>query len=130
MDSIVINEIYLSLQGESTWSGLPCVFVRTTACPLRCSYCDTAYAFFQGKRWAVPEVLDHIEAMAADYAGRVRSDGGRLPLVEFTGGEPLAQKSTVPVMQELCDRGFTVLLETSGAIDIAPVDSRVHRIVE
>lgn len=130
--SLVVNEIYLSLQGESTWAGLPCVFVRLTACPLRCSYCDTAYTFSQGSRMSCDDVLGHVEAWAKPFAfpNPALPSTRRLPLVEFTGGEPLAQPHTPSVLRELCDRGFTVLLETSGALDIRPVDTRVHRIVD
>jgi 7-carboxy-7-deazaguanine synthase len=132
-DRLTINEIYLSLQGESTFAGLPCVFVRLTACNLRCSYCDTAYAFTGGRRWSLEEVLAEIERLAASYP---TPDPGRpapcprLPLVELTGGEPLLQPAVLPLMQTLCDQGFTVLLETSGAHDIAKVDPRVHRIMD
>ncbi len=127
-DSLVINEIYLSAQGESTWAGLPCVFIRLTACNLRCSYCDTAYAFTEGKRMSSNEILERVEELAAPFAGR--SAGVRLPLVELTGGEPLLQKNSPALMKSLCDRGFTVLLETSGALDIGVVDARVRRIVD
>ena len=127
-DSLVINEIYLSLQGESTFAGLPCVFVRLTACNLRCSYCDTAYAFTEGKKMAQGEVLDRVNELAKPFAPV--KIGPRLPLVELTGGEPLLQKSALPLMTALCDAGFTVLLETSGALDIAPVDARVRRIMD
>ena len=127
-DALVINEIYLSLQGESTFAGLPCVFVRLTACDLRCSYCDTAYAFAEGRKLSTTE----IRAEVARQAGPFARDKGitRLPLVELTGGEPLLQPNSIPLMQSLCDDGFTVLLETSGAHDIAPVDARVHRIMD
>src|SRR5579872_1897171 len=105
-DTLVINEIYLSLQGESTFAGLPCVFVRPTACNLRCSYCDTAYAFTQGTKMTVAEVRQRIDALAKPYSD---SKGQKLPLVEFTGGEPLLQKNALPLMTALCDDGFTVL---------------------
>jgi 7-carboxy-7-deazaguanine synthase len=127
-DTLVINEIYLSVQGESTWAGLPCVFIRLTGCNLRCSYCDTAYAFSEGKRLAPTEILARVEELAGSYAGH--SAGGRLPLVELTGGEPLLQKNSLALMKSLCDSGFTVLLETSGALDIGPVDARVRRIMD
>lgn len=122
-DTLVINEIYLSLQGESTFAGLPCVFVRLTACDLRCSYCDTAYAFTEGKKVAVEKILSEIKKLAAPYKDP-------LPLVELTGGEPLLQKNSLSLMKQLCDEGFTVLLETSGAHDISNVDTRVHRIMD
>jgi 7-carboxy-7-deazaguanine synthase len=133
--AVVLNEIYLSLQGESTFAGLPCVFVRLAACNLRCSYCDTAYAFTGGKRTTAQRVLSEVKRLAAPYA---EGTGGtaiaavlkRLPLVEFTGGEPLLQKGVLALMRALCDDNFTVLLETSGALDISPVDPRVHRIMD
>ncbi len=127
--SLRVNEIYLSIQGESTHAGLPCVFVRLTGCPLRCSYCDTAYAFTGGTRHSVAEVVERVHRLAAPYENGTPR-GGRLPLVELTGGEPLAQAASLPLMTELCNAGFTVLLETSGALDIRPVDPRVHRIVD
>jgi len=129
--SLVVNEIYLSLQGESTFAGLPCVFIRLTACDLRCSYCDTAYAFTEGKKRDLAEVLAEIKRLAAPFAGDQPSTiSTRLPLVELTGGEPLLQKNSLPLMQALCDGGFTVLIETSGAHDISLVDPRVHRIMD
>src|SRR5262245_13483850 len=131
-DILVVNEIYLSLQGESTFAGLPCVFVRLTACNLRCSYCDTAYAFKEGSKRSIADVLAEIRRFAKrfkDQCPDANPTAGRLPLVEVTGGEPLLQPAILPVMRHLCDDGFTVLLETSGALDIAPVDARVHRIM-
>lgn len=127
-ETLVVNEIYLSLQGESTFAGLPCVFVRLTACNLRCSYCDTAYAFTEGAKKELPAMLAEIRRLAAPYGGRV--DGHKLPLVELTGGEPLLQPNALPLMKALCDEGFTVLLETSGAHDIGKVDARVRRIMD
>jgi 7-carboxy-7-deazaguanine synthase len=126
--TLVINEIYLSLQGESTFAGLPCVFVRLTACNLRCSYCDTAYAFTAGRTMTLPDIMARVEELAKTFAGNPGPT--RLPLVELTGGEPLLQKNSLPLMKALCDAGFAVLLETSGALDIAPVDARVHRIMD
>src|SRR5689334_20086894 len=120
-DTLVINEIYLSLQGESTFAGLPCVFVRLTACNLRCSYCDTAYAFTEGQKKSLPEVRAEVNRLAEPFALKRIEKTGRLPLVELTGGEPLLQKGSLPLMEALCDDGFTVLLETSGAHDISPV---------
>ena len=114
---LTVNEIYLSVQGESTWAGLPCVFVRLTFCDLRCTYCDTEYAFYEGNKMALGEIVE-----------KVRSFG--CPLVEVTGGEPLLQPNCVPLLHMLCEAGFTVLLETSGAHDIAAVDPRVHRIMD
>jgi 7-carboxy-7-deazaguanine synthase len=129
--TLVVNEIYLSLQGESTLAGLPCVFVRLTACNLRCSYCDTAYAFTQGKRRSLVKVLDEVRRLAAPFSNpnsELRTP--KLPLVELTGGEPLLQPAVLPLMQQLCDDGFTVLLETSGAHDVSQVDPRVRRIID
>jgi 7-carboxy-7-deazaguanine synthase len=133
-EELVINEIYLSLQGESTFAGLPCIFVRLTACNLRCSYCDTAYAFTEGKKQPLNEILSEIKRIATAFAASpvAKSHGAceKLPIVELTGGEPLLQKNALPLMKALCDDGFTVLLETSGAHDIAPVDARVRRIMD
>ena len=114
---LTINEIYLSVQGESTWAGLPCVFVRLTFCDLRCSYCDTEYAFYDGKKQSLGEIV----AAVLQYD---------CPLVEITGGEPLLQRNVLPLMTMLADAGRTVLLETSGAHDISHVDPRVHRIMD
>jgi 7-carboxy-7-deazaguanine synthase len=132
-DSLVVNEIYLSLQGESTFAGLPCIFVRLTACNLRCSYCDTAYAFKEGRPMALEQVRAEVLRLAAPFpasAAGINALPGRLPLVELTGGEPLLQKGSLPLMAQLCDDGFTVLLETSGALDLGPVDARVRRIMD
>lgn len=132
-DALVINEIYVSLQGESTFAGLPCVFIRLTACDLRCSYCDTAYAFAEGKRVELSEILARVRSLAGPYGqANAAAEGpySRLPLVELTGGEPLLQKNALPLMATLADEGFTVMLETSGAHDIRPVDPRVRRIMD
>src|SRR6185436_17607345 len=114
---LTINEIYHSIQGESTWAGQPCVFVRLTFCDLRCNYCDTEYAFYEGKKRPLPEIIEEVRAFAC-------------PLVEITGGEPLLQKNVLPLMTALCDAGCTVLVETSGAHDISKIDPRVHRIMD
>jgi 7-carboxy-7-deazaguanine synthase len=129
-DTLVINEIYLSLQGESTFAGLPCVFVRLTACNLRCSYCDTAYAFNAGERKSIEHICSEVQRLAAPFDRIQSAFSGRLPLVELTGGEPLLQPGAIPLMRQLCDDGFTVLLETSGALDISNVDPRVHRVMD
>jgi len=115
--TLTINEVYRSIQGESTWAGLPCVFVRLTFCDLRCTYCDTAYAFYAGTKMTLPEIV--LQVLAFDC-----------PLVEITGGEPLLQRNVLPLMKELCDGGKTVLIETSGAHDISGIDPRVHRIMD
>ncbi len=114
---LLIHEIYRSVQGESTFAGLPCVFVRTAVCDSRCKWCDTPHAFTQGERMTRAAVL--AKALAYDC-----------PLVEITGGEPLLQPEVLPLMAELCDAGRTVLLETSGAHDVGPVDRRVHVIMD
>ncbi len=128
-ETLTVNEIYLSIQGESTFAGLPCIFIRLTACNLRCSYCDTAYAFTEGKKAGLPEIRERIVELARPFQEK-NSPGHKLPLIELTGGEPLLQKNALPLMKSLCDDGFTVLVETSGALDIAPVDPRVHRIMD
>jgi len=130
-ETLVVNEIYLSLQGESTFAGLPCVFVRLTGCNLRCSYCDTAYAFTEGEKMTLAGAHAEVNHLANSFSNRQTAIGNwRLPLVELTGGEPLLQPNSLPLMKQLCDDGFTVLLETSGARDISQVDSRVRRIMD
>jgi 7-carboxy-7-deazaguanine synthase len=126
--TLTVNEVYLSVQGESTFAGLPCVFIRLTGCDLRCSYCDTAYAFREGKKSTVETVVQQVAQLAAPYA--TTTAGQRLPLVELTGGEPLLQRNSLLLMHQLCDAGWTVLLETSGAHPIEAIDPRVHRIVD
>ncbi len=116
-NTVRINEIFFSLQGESSRVGVPTVFVRLTGCPLRCGYCDTAYAFHDGKTRDIDEVI----AEVASHPTKT---------VCVTGGEPLAQKNCLTLLEKLCDLGFSVSLETSGAIDIAAVDRRVSRIVD
>ncbi len=112
-----VTEIFHSIQGESTWSGLPSTFVRLTGCPLRCVWCDTEYAFHGGERMA----LDAIVA-------KVRSIGTRL--VEITGGEPLVHPNAFRLAEMLLNNGFTVLVETSGSVDVAPLDPRAHKIMD
>src|SRR5438046_4508570 len=108
-DTMVVNEVYLSLQGESTFAGLPCIFIRLTSCNLRCSYCDTAYAFTEGEKQPVIEILSEVRRLAAPFSSNCKSS---VPLVELTGGEPLLQPNALPLMRALCDEGFTVLIET------------------
>jgi 7-carboxy-7-deazaguanine synthase len=112
-----ITEIFFSIQGESSYAGLPCVFVRFTGCPLRCGWCDTAYAFYEGSERGLESILNEVE----HYDCR---------LVEITGGEPLAQAEAHGLITALADRGYTVLIETSGAIDLAPVDPRAILIMD
>ena len=112
-----LTEIFYSLQGESSWVGLPTVFVRLTGCPLRCVYCDTSYSFHGGESLPMDEVLSRIESYETKH-------------ICVTGGEPLAQKACIKLLKTLCDKGYKVSLETSGAMDIAEVDARVKRIVD
>ncbi len=112
-----INEIYLSVQGESTWAGLPCIFIRLTGCSLRCTWCDTAYAFYEGVDQALDTVLDKVASFG-------------VKLVEITGGEPLEQEGVYALMEALLGRGYQVLLETSGAVDVARVPKPVVKIVD
>lgn len=112
-----ISEIFYSLQGESTRVGLPTVFIRLTGCPLRCNWCDTTYAFSGGTTLGLDAILEQVAAYAC-------------PTVCVTGGEPLAQANCLPLLAALCDTGYAVSLETSGALDIGKVDPRVSRIVD
>lgn len=114
---LVINEIFHSIQGESSHMGKPCVFIRLTYCNIRCSYCDTEYAFYDGKEMSIDEIVN----VVSEY---------RCKLVEVTGGEPLFQSNVHELMTRLCDEGFEVLLETGGSLDISRVDPRVKRIVD
>lgn len=112
-----ITEIFYSLQGETRTSGLPTVFVRLTGCPLRCQYCDTAYAFSGGELLDLDSILERVASYKPRY-------------VCVTGGEPLAQPNCLPLLQRLCDAGYQVSLETSGALDVAGVDPRVSKVVD
>ena len=112
-----ITEIFFSLQGEARTVGCPTVFVRLTGCPLRCQYCDTAYAFSGGNWMALPEILAQVQAYEAHF-------------VTVTGGEPLAQPNCLPLLRNLCDAGYSVSLETGGANDISGVDARVSKVMD
>jgi 7-carboxy-7-deazaguanine synthase len=114
---LTIHEIYKSVQGESTFAGLPCTFIRLTFCDLRCSWCDTEYAFYEGNKKTLPEIFLEVKKLDC-------------PLVEVTGGEPLLQPASIVLLQTLCDLGYRVLLETGGHRDISPVDPRVVRIMD
>jgi 7-carboxy-7-deazaguanine synthase len=112
-----VNEIYYSIQGESTRAGLPCVFVRLTYCNLRCNYCDTEYAFYEGEDYSIDEILAEVKKH-------------NCKLVEITGGEPLVQDESIDLMKKLCDYGFEVLLETGGSLPINNIDKRVKIIMD
>ena len=112
-----ITEIFYSLQGETTTSGLPTAFIRLTGCPLRCNYCDTEYAFFGGEKYALGQILEQVKSYQPNY-------------VTVTGGEPLAQPNCLPLLEALCDAGYRVSLETSGALPIVDVDPRVVIILD
>jgi len=112
-----VNEIFYSIQGESSYAGLPCVFIRLTYCNLRCTYCDTEYSFYEGTDMTIDEIISIVKKYNCN-------------LVEVTGGEPLVQKETLNLMKKLCDEGFKVLLETSGSISIENVDKRVTIIMD
>ena len=121
-DTLYINELFYSLQGESTYAGLPCVFIRLRGCHLRCHYCDTEYAFHEGDKRSIDEILEQCFALTGGEDG--------CDLYEVTGGEPLLQRGVHPLMSRLCDLGKTVLIETSGACDIGVCDPRVIRIMD
>ncbi len=112
-----VTEIFHSIQGESTWAGLACTFVRLTGCPLRCAWCDTAYAFQGGEKMSLEDILARVEELDT-------------PLVEITGGEPLVHPGAFRLASLLLDRGHTVLVETSGAVDVGPLDPRAHKIMD
>jgi len=115
--SLRISEIFYSLQGETSRVGLPTVFVRLTGCPLRCHYCDTTYAFTGGQSVTLQAIMDEVRRYPTRY-------------VTVTGGEPLAQKNCLPLLRQLCDEGYRVSLETSGALDVSVVDQRVMKILD
>lgn len=116
-DKLLVNEIFKSIQGESTYAGLPCIFVRLAGCNLRCAYCDTAYAYEEGQRMTGERVLREVERL-------------QCPLVEVTGGEPLHQPGTPELLRELLRAGYKVLLETNGSYDLSGLDARVIKIMD
>ncbi|MEO0476549.1 MAG: radical SAM protein [Planctomycetota bacterium] len=120
--TVYINELFYSLQGESTYAGLPCVFIRLRGCHLRCNYCDTEYAFHEGDKRTVDRVIEQCFELTGGPDG--------CGLYEVTGGEPLLQRGVHPLMSRLCDLGKTVLIETSGACDISDCDPRVVRVMD
>lgn len=115
--TVRMNEIYCSVQGESTWAGLPCVFIRLARCNLRCRWCDTAYSFYGGENQTIASILEQVASFG-------------VPLVELTGGEPLAQKSCIPLAEALLEAGYTVLIETSGSLPINSLPDAVVRIMD
>jgi 7-carboxy-7-deazaguanine synthase len=115
--SLRVNEIFYSIQGESTYAGRPCVFVRLTACNLRCRWCDTEYAFYEGETLTVEQVLEQVRAY-------------KCPLVEITGGEPLLQEGVHPLIDRLLAEGYEVLIETGGSLDVGGLDPRVVKILD
>ncbi len=116
-DKLRITEIFFSLQGESRTVGLPTVFIRLTGCPLRCQYCDTAYAFSGGELCAIADILEQVKQYPTQY-------------VTVTGGEPLAQKKCLDLLSALCDAGYNVSIETSGALDVSLIDPRVVKVID
>ncbi len=112
-----VNEIFFSVQGESSKMGLPCVFVRLTYCNLRCTYCDTEYSFYEGKEMSIEEIISEVKKY-------------NCKLVEVTGGEPLVQKESIDLMKDLCDAGFEVMLETGGSLPVEDVDDRVKIVMD
>jgi 7-carboxy-7-deazaguanine synthase len=116
-DILRVNEIFHSIQGESSRAGEPCVFVRMTGCGLRCTYCDTEYAFYEGEDFSINDIIEKVESFDCK-------------LIELTGGEPLEQEGVYALMDELLQKGYDLMIETGGHIDISRVDTRVKRIVD
>ncbi len=112
-----VTEIFHSIQGESTWAGVPCTFIRLTGCPLRCVWCDTEYSFHGGDKVMLDDIVERVDAIGT-------------PVVEVTGGEPLVHRNAFVLVQRLLDRDYTVLVETSGAVDVSPLDVRAHKIMD
>jgi 7-carboxy-7-deazaguanine synthase len=116
-DFLRVTEIFHSIQGESTWAGYPCTFIRLTGCPLRCTWCDTEYSFYGGEKMTLAALVAKCDEIGTK-------------LVEITGGEPLIHRNAFVLTTMLLDRGYTVLIETSGAVDVAPLDPRAHKIMD
>lgn len=114
---LTVNEIFYSIQGESTMAGLPCIFIRLTYCNLRCSYCDTEYAFYEGTDYSIKEILTELKKYNCN-------------IVEITGGEPLVQDEVIPLMKLLCDSSYQVMIETGGSLPISSIDKRVKVIMD
>ena len=116
-DFLRVTEVFHSIQGESTWAGYPCTFIRLTGCPLRCTWCDTEYSFYGGEKMTLESLVAKCDEIGTN-------------LIEITGGEPLIHRNAFVLARMLLDRGYTVLVETSGAVDVAPLDPRVHKIMD
>jgi 7-carboxy-7-deazaguanine synthase len=116
-DFLRVTEVFHSIQGESTWAGYPCTFIRLTGCPLRCVWCDTEYSFYGGAKMSLDDLVAKCDEIGTN-------------LVEITGGEPLIHRNAFVLARMLLDHGYTVLVETSGAIDVSPLDPRVHKIMD
>ena len=116
-DFLRVTEIFHSVQGESTWAGYPCTFIRLTGCPLRCVWCDTEYSFHGGEKLSLDAIMQKVRDIGTN-------------LIEITGGEPLIHKNAFVLARMLLDEGYTVLVETSGAVDVAPLDARAHKIMD
>lgn len=130
---MIISEIFRSVQGEGTRTGLPCIFVRLTGCNLRCTWCDTAYAFHGGQKMEVEEVLKRVHELSSHSAQKQNGSAAskpKLPLVELTGGEPLLQPESVPLAQKLLDSGYQVMIETSGERQVSVLPREVIKIVD
>lgn len=130
--SVVVSEIFRSIQGESTYAGLPCIFVRLTGCNLRCTWCDTAYAFYGGEKQSVEEILQRVRVLAHPLGAEKGAPNGspEIPLVELTGGEPLLQPEIAVLAQRLLAEGYTVLAETSGERPIEMLPREVVKIMD
>ena len=130
---MIISEIFRSIQGEGTRTGLPCIFVRLTGCNLRCTWCDTAYAFHGGEKMSVEEVLSRVNVLSSAPAQKQNGDSQnkpKLPLVELTGGEPLLQPEAIPLSQKLLDSGYQVMIETSGERQVSVLPREVIKIID